>query len=311
MKKIISILLVLTLSLTMAVGGFADNAYFTSRFGVSMSKAEYDELLSQGLSEEDIDYLDFDAFNTYMSEAGGELISRTDIYYIAKADGNNIEVSKSEAEALAQSVNQGIMPMEDFGNGYDSDNDGVCHLALGVYGLSNGRLRHSATVTWLTDPSVNREDILGIGYNTALVTLPGTLTAKMWYDFSVDGLNYDTTGGNAASTEISSDGCGVVCSFARTVNHWAYPVPCKDFRYQVEVRTEKNSDSMKYAFIQANFYRGIYALDVSLDLDLMAVLAVVAGVTSSPFPLLLSLVPSIRSDFAQPLQANILYQVNI
>lgn len=172
-------------------------------------------------------------------------------------------------------------------------------------------MRHSATVTWLTDPSVSTEDILGIGYNTAIITDTSTLTAKKWYDYSTNGINYYTTTGNASSTNISSDGCGVTCSFERTVNHWAYPVPCKNFRYQVEVRTIKNSDSMKFALVQANFYRGIYELDFSINLDIMTVMAVVAGVTSSPFPLLLSLTPSIRSSFADTLQANVLYQVNV
>lgn len=312
MKRFISLLLTVTLCLSLTSFAYADS-YFTNRFGVSMSKTEYDELISQGLSEEDIDYLDFSTFNTYMSESGGELIGRTDSYYISKGNGQKIEISKSEAEALANNLELGIMPAEDFGNGYDSVNDGICHLSLSTYGLGNGNIRNTATVTWLTNPTTNSQDILGISHNTVLMTNTMQTQTKMWYDWSVDGLNYTTQTGSAQSVKYNASGTGVTCSFSRVVNDGTFPVPCKNFRYQVETRAEKNNNYEKNALVQANYYRGIQEFEFNINLDLVALAAVIAtgSFAAASIPLLLSIVPEYKNSFADELQANITYTVNV
>lgn len=312
MKRFISLLLTVALCLSLSSFAYADD-YFTNRFGVSMSKTEYDELISQGLNEEDIDYLDFSTFNTYMSEAGGELISRTDSYYISKGNGQKIEISKIEAESLANNLELGIMPAEDFGNGYDSANDGICHLSLSTYGIGNGAHRDIATVTWLTNPSTNSQDILNISHNTVLIIDPSYTQAKMWYDWSVDGLNYTTQTENADSVVVDASGTSVTCSFSRVTHNPVLPVPCKNFRYEVVTRTEKNNNYMQYALVQANFYRGTYEFNFDIDLDLVSIIAVCAtgSFALASIPTILSIVTSFEDSFADVLQANIIYTANI
>jgi len=225
--------------------------------------------------------------------------------YICKEDGTNIAVSQSVAEGIANNLNLGVMPAEDDA-GYDSASDGVCRLVLMLY-KSGSVYRSTANVTWLTDAPSNSQDILGIAHNNGFATDADDVTTTMWYDWSNNGTTYTTATGTADSIETDI-GCGVVCKFNRTVISPNYNMPCKNFRYKVEARSVKNSTTTINAMVQADYYRGISKLSANLDVDVIALLSTV--VTGDPFYTAISLVPEYESDFADVLQADIMYTIN-
>lgn len=304
-KRIASIVLIASMCMTLSVPTFAvegNNSYVT-RFGVSISSSEYQALIDQGLGESDIDYLDEKTFKQYMDEAGGELISQTESYYICKDDGTNIEVPQNIAEAVASDLNLGIMPTEDEA-GYDYANDSVCRLALSLYKFGYS-FRSTATVKWLYNPKVDSQDILGITHNGGLVTDANNVTATMWYDYTDDGVNYITKSASAASikTEVGS---GVVCKFNRKVLNPQYLN--RNFVYKVEIRSTKNDNSIINAVVQADYFRGTTKLAANLEVDAIAILA--AAVTGQPYLAAISLVPKFESAFADVLQADLMYTIN-
>jgi len=306
-KRITSLFLIVAVFCSMLIPSAAatDSAAHVTRFGVTISAEAYQALLEQGLSEEDIDYLNESEYNQYISESGGELLSRVESYYICKEDGTNIAVSQSVAEGIANNLNLGVMPAEDDA-GYDSASDGVCRLVLMLY-KSGSVYRSTANVTWLTDAPSNSQDILGIAHNNGFATDADDVTTTMWYDWSNNGTTYTTATGTADSIETDI-GCGVVCKFNRTVISPNYNMPCKNFRYKVEARSVKNSTTTINAMVQADYYRGISKLSANLDVDVIALLSTV--VTGDPFYTAISLVPEYESDFADVLQADIMYTIN-
>ena len=307
MKKALSFMLALVMAFSIPCTALAveEDSDYVTRFGVTISADCYQTLIRQGLSEEDIDYLNEDEYSQYLSEAGGELVNKVETYYICKEDGTNIPVSQGVAELTANNLNLGIVPLEDDA-GYDSANDGVCKLSFVLY-KSSTAFRSTATVSWLTDPSVNAQDILGIVHNDGLITDGDDVTTTMWYDWSNDGVKYTTNKGTADSIETKV-GSGVACKFNRTVISPKYNVACKNFRYRVVIRSTKNSSTLTNAIVQADYYRGIKKLSTSLDVNTIAVIAAVA-LSENPLAAI-SLVPKYESSFADVLQADIMYTIN-
>ena len=74
-KKLTALFLALVMCASLCVPAFAaEQAAVVNRFGVEISTSEYQELIRQGLTDDDIDYLDEPTLEQYLAEAGGELI---------------------------------------------------------------------------------------------------------------------------------------------------------------------------------------------------------------------------------------------
>lgn len=310
MKKTISLFLILVLSIMISVPVSAkktDESYVT-KFGVIISENEYQELKNQGLRDDDIAYLDENTFDKYMAEAGGQLISSVENYYICKENGGNIEVSQNVAEEAANNINCGIMTAEDDA-AYDSANDGVCRLTLNLY-KSGNNYRCTTYVIWLTNPTLTSKDVLGIAYNAGFICDSDDITTTSWYDYTVDGTNYTTVSGVASSMDPQV-GQGAVCTFDRVVTSPMYDYPHRNFRYKIEADLRKNSNAdVIYAIVQADYYRAIKTISLNVDVDAIAVLNGIASQDLSAVAEGVSIQPEFKDDFAQRQYADVLYTIN-
>ena len=305
-KKLTALFLALVMCASLCVPAFAaEQAAVVNRFGVEISTSEYQELIRQGLTDDDIDYLDEPTLEQYLAEAGGELIYTSETHILCKADGTNVELTESEAKAIAAELNQEaeIMPLEDDTGGLsDADTDSVCTLTLVVYKAGN-YYRSYATVVWETLPPHNAEDLLMLVHDDVLITDTDDITTTMWYDWSNDG-TYHTATTEADSMTLEGYGHGGVAHFDRVVTSSSYNYNCKNFRYKVEMRSVKNNSSTLNALIVAEFYRGIKVIDfdfnIKTDIKISAAKISIAPILTLSARYKETKAPKILSDIVFP-----------
>jgi len=170
LKKLLYTFLFIALVLFNATEVFASSeVYYTNREGIQMTQAEYNNLLSVGFTERQIERMDYDTFINN-KDIEGTLLSEVKSYVkTTTVMRNGIQYSSSEIltedEMLEEVARKKEQPTR-----YASGNyyDGLAYdtyklVTTRIANIDDDTMRYKIDADWLVMPDVRSYDIMGIG----------------------------------------------------------------------------------------------------------------------------------------------------
>jgi len=170
---------------------------YENYFGIQMTNTQYNNLLNQGFSEDEIYYMSEDTFNRN-KDLTASLAAVTSKYYksiYTDLNGNpqTVEISKSEYDNESSNQIRGYVETE------------YKRMDAYITYISNSYYRYKVTTKWKNMPSVRSYDIIGLAFEDDEVAMRDTTWFQYNYCVSsgscyVDGTYYhseeDENGGS-------------------------------------------------------------------------------------------------------------------
>ncbi|AZV43016.1 hypothetical protein [Peribacillus asahii] len=192
MKKILAVIygaLFLALGFSFTTSANAQSpVFYVNDNGIKMTKAEYDNLLSQGFEDLDIQIMDKESFKlnkdikateiskstkyiktttSYEQDASGKKIPKSESIEVTKEEaelGAEIENKKQKEEAKEKAKEKGAKKNSDFsalGTETGTDYTSYKRITTVISKLATNSYRANNTLEWLTIPKNREMDVLG------------------------------------------------------------------------------------------------------------------------------------------------------
>ena len=176
----------------------SSEVYYTNREGIQMTQAEYNNLLSVGFTERQINRMDYDTFienkdieGTLLSEVGTYVKTTTVMRNGIQYHSSEILTEEEMLEEVARNKEQPTRYAS--GSYYDGlAYDTYKYVVTRIANISDEYMRYKVDTDWLQIPSIRSYDIMGIGMEASKVQLATTIFFRQDWQTSSGTFGYGT-----------------------------------------------------------------------------------------------------------------------
>lgn len=221
MKKFLYTFVIATLILLFAPEVLAtEGVYYTNSYNIEMTEQEYNNLLSLGFTEKQIDRMDSETFSEN-KDLEATLVSQVTKYYKTTTTTNYGVQTSETVELEKDEFNRQLQQARATRTIYNGQVETTYKLMTTTMSqLSTASFRYKVDLDWQQIPSTRSHDIIAIGFEPAKVALNSLINFRQDYtyssgttDYSLVGITKEGTNGCSATIKLPSGSLSELSSY--------------------------------------------------------------------------------------------------